>query len=243
MEQDIKLIEDYLNGDLSPEDRSMVSNRLKEDSVFARRFEIIRGSQLALDPEIELFESDLKSVQNEYQSASETLTWWRKSYGVAAVLLIVSTTFLGYLFWFQNPSSESLYLSYLEAPPNNISVRGQLTDEQLIEAMEAYDQQNYALALEHLQQVLEVEPDHYGALFYTGVCYLLLEQYQSSLSLFQSLTKTDSNEYYTAAKWYLSLNLLKLDQIAKAKSELQQLQQMENGNYSRLAEKLLNEIK
>ena len=242
MEQDIELLEKYLKGSLSAEDRSLVERRLSEEPQLASRLEIIKGSYIALDPEIEAFEHDLKEIHMEFQSGSKVPHRWRKGYLVAASLVAISLAFLGYLMWFKNPTTESLYLSYLEAPPNNITVRGQPIDQLLESAMTYYEQEDYQSALEQLTEFLRVRPDHQGALFYRGICHLMLGQFQSSLMVFESFEAMDSSEYYTAAKWYLSLNLIKMGQVVEARSQLEQLARLQNGKYSRQAKELLDRM-
>ena len=220
----------------------MVEQRLLEDTRFASRLELIKNSYIALDPEIEALENDLRAIHEEFQPTTESNSSWRKSYLVAASLVVISLTFIGYLMWFQNPTPESLYLSYMEAPPGNITVRGEQTDQLLERAMEDYEQGNYQSAREQLIEVRNSQPDHHGALFYSGICHLMLEQYQSALTVFKSFETLDSSEYYTASKWYLSLNLLKTNQIEMAKLVLEQLQQLQNGNYSKQAAELLYKL-
>jgi hypothetical protein len=177
VEKDIELIENYLTGNLSEDDKITVEARLADEPKFADRFEIVKGSYLALDPEVQALENDLQSIYQDFKKAP-TPGVWRISYSIAASVLVISLAFLGYFIWIQNPSPESLYITYLEVPGNNIATRGAPGDDALKLGMEAYDQQDYQLALDRLQEVLKNQPTHEGAIFYSGICQLLLEQYK-----------------------------------------------------------------
>lgn len=242
MEQDIELIENYLNGNLSADESSVVDQRIKTDPQFASRVQILKQSYLALDPEIEAFREELKSIHAETQSQQQFSIWQHKKYLIAASITLISMLFAGYMIWFQAPNPESLYQAYMQIPDNNIAVRGEPDGNQMGLAMEAYDKENYLSALNQLNNILEVAPNNPGALFYSGVSYMAMEQYSDAISTFQGLIELESHEYYTAAQWYLSLSLLKTNQLESAKSQLEQLQQLNQGQYSRKAGELLNKL-
>ena len=241
MEKDIELIENYLSGSLSEQDKATVEERLKGDTAFARRFKIVKDSYVALDPEIQALEEDLKSIYLEHQQESTPISW-RLSYSIAASLLVLSMAFLGYFMWVQNPGPESLYLSYLEIPANNIVTRGELGDNALKRGMEAYEEQDYQTALDQLQEVLKENPGHEGALFYSGICELLLDHDQNALVLLKAFEGMTSSEYYTAAQWYLGLAYLKMNDPQTASEILTRLQQQGNGKYAAQARDLLKEL-
>lgn len=241
MEKDIELIENYLAGHLSDDDRLAVEERIAAEPEFASRFEIIKGSYIALNPEVQALENDLQSIYQDFKKAS-TSGGWRMSYTIAASVLVITLAFLGYFLWVQNPGPESLYISYLEIPANNIATRGEAGKEALIRGMEAYDQQDYQLALDQLQEVLKDQPTHDGAIFYSGICQLTLAQDQNALDSFKSFDRLTSSEYYTPAQWYLGLVYLKMEDIQSAKQVLTKLQQSGNGKYAVQAEELLREL-
>ena len=241
MEKDIELIENYLAGNLSEDDKIKVEARLAAEPVFADRFEIVKGSYVALDPEVQALENDLQSIYQDFQKAPAPRAW-RMGYAIAASVLVLTLAFLGYFLWVQNPSPEALYISYLEIPANNIATRGAATDDALKLGMEAYDQQDYQLALDRLQEVLQSQPSHEGAIFYSGICQLLLGQDQNALVSLKSFEQMTSSEYYSPAQWYLGLTYLKIDDTQSAGKVLTKLQQSGKGKYAVQAAELLKEL-
>src|SRR6185436_13880365 len=49
-------------------------------------------------------------------------------------------------------------------------------------------------ALEQYLQALKLEPKHFGATVNAGVCYLILEKYESAVSAFQSAARIKPDE-------------------------------------------------
>ena len=244
MEQDLALIDEYLHGNLSPEERVKVDRRIKQDPVFANRVRIIRDSEIAMSHDIEGFKNDLKEIDSNFRSikSQSDLVLNKSSYLLAAAATIISLVFAGYLIWFQNPTPDRLYAVNFQIPAENITVRAGGMDDTLSAALQAYQEADYGQAVLLFEQVLKTKPDYQGVIFYAGICYLSVDKDQEARDKFQKVLALEPKEYHSAARWYLGLTFLKIDELEHAKDVLQQLYESKSGNYSKDAGRLLDAI-
>ena len=245
MEQDIELLERYLNGDLHSNEKEEVEERLKSDPTFADRMKILQDSKAAILNPVDDFRNELRQVINEQEQGAlvEEKRPFNWRYGIAAALFAIALTFAAYLIMLKPPTADALYADNFNIPPENITVRDQPGDDLLSEALDAYNQDNYQEALGLFQEFLQEDPQHQGVMFYSGICQLVLDQNEQALVTFQNISTQQTGEYLTAAQWYLGLTYLKLDHLDQAKATLGDLHRAGNGNYSRDAGILLEKIK
>ena len=112
----------------------------------------------------------------------------------------------------------------------------------LDEGIKEYEAKNYPAAISVFSSVLKNDRENTEAIFYSGVSYLSMGEYEIAVNLLQSISPSSPGKFSDAAKWYLSLCYIRKNKISKAKSLLEDLSGREN-EYRSNAIKTLQEIK
>lgn len=216
-EEDMVLMERYLNGDLSGEELLAFEKQLKEDKTLQQRLKtlgnlkegIVQAGRKDLHSEIKQWE------ENELPIA-RTIPIWKRSWtmGIAAVLVIGITAIM---LWPQSENSNELFKAYFEPYPNVImpTVRGGEVNEPstVQKAYRAYDEGNYTEAVQFFEN-LEVKDD--GSLFYLGNSYLAIHETENAIQVLEKLVNEQS-QFDEEAKWFLGLAYLKIGDNAMAR--------------------------
>jgi tetratricopeptide (TPR) repeat protein len=141
----------------------------------------------------------------------------RLAYVVATVFLV---GIVSALYWGRETANEKLFAEYYQPYPNIASsVRGELSEEKLQEAMQQYDAGDFKAALTLLQEILATEPENNVAHFYAGVCYLKLEKPSLAIAGLQKVIAADER-LSEPAEWYLALAYLQQNDAEKARASL-----------------------
>lgn len=93
----------------------------------------------------------------------------------------------------------------------------------LIEAMEYYNNGDYAEALTRFKQVNKDEPDNPAVRFYLGISYLGLKKPNHAVAHFNEVLKHQDITFGPHAEWYLALSHLKAHNQEKAISLLEEI--------------------
>jgi tetratricopeptide (TPR) repeat protein len=143
----------------------------------------------------------------------------RLAYVVASVFLvgIVSVLYLG-----QDQPTKKLFAEYYQRYPNIASsVRGELTEGKLQDALQQYDAGDYKAALKLLQEILAAEPDNAAANFYAGVSYLKIEESARAVFNLQKVIALGEAKFSEPAEWYLALAFLQQNDLEKTHATLE----------------------
>lgn len=246
-ENDIRLIEQYLNQELNAVQVTEVERRIAGDAEFALQLEIIRDLPAAVTMETEQFRSDLRTIMQDSpgstnklssgQKASKRVSLLRSILSVAAVIAGI-TLAINLLLPAKNTD---LYTAYFVIPEENITVRNESDiDPLLTEAAMAYSGKNYALAAESFKRILDQNANEKPALFFYAITLMATEQYDIAQPVLIELLNQEST-YANAAKWYLGLIYLKKKDYEKGKVLFNQLQSSVN-TYSERASEILEQI-
>ena len=247
------LIDDYLNGILSNDDKLDFEKRLKTDSELYQEFIIQKDLFHALDDNSWAFEEqpnpnevntiktyfdseEAKSIADviaqsntEYQNSKKTVFKLPTFvYPIAASIALI----LGYfLFFGETTTTERLYADYKDWNDlPSLTFRADDNDDRLSKGQKAFKNQQYKEASQIFNSYLKdnINPQ---ATTYLGVSYIELEQYEQAIKTFNTLLEgnsLDSSKGY----WYKTLVYLKLDDKAKALETLNLLLEKEsNYNY------------
>jgi hypothetical protein len=188
-------------------------------------------------------QSFVESIRNSIKTVIDVLATprpnLRLAYVVASVFLVgvVSVLYLR-----RDQPYEKLFAEYYQPYPNIASsVRGELTDDKLQDAMQQYDAGDYKTALKLLQEFLAAEPDNATAQFYAGVCYLKSHEASKALAHLQRVTAQRDERLAEPAEWYVALAHLQKNNLAEAKATLNDLI-AKSGIYKEQAMKLLEQL-
>jgi len=109
-------------------------------------------------------------------------------------------------------------------------------------AVALYYQTKYKSALAIFTDLSKQEPNNQAYLFFRGITYMGLEDYNNAIVLLSKVVSSESDDYKKESKWYLGLSYLKTGEIEKASKYLTELSNS-NGYYQSQAQDLLAHLK
>lgn len=205
-EEELALIEAYLRKELSADKMAEVEAKITDNPDWQEAIRLHQDLEKAFDyNEANRLKQHLKSA-----GIKKTPTYLR--WAAAAVLLI----FLTGVFYFISSTKDyqKQYEAFYQPYPNieNPQERGEETFDS---AFLYYEASRYQEALKFLEK-----RKGNAARFYSGQCYLALEDYAAARNAFQSVDADDPT-YGTVSVWYLALTELQLQNPDRAKELLQ----------------------
>ena len=241
-----QLIEDYLSGTLDKEEHTAIEERITQDNSFAKEIELHRSIQNALsDRDVLELEEILIKIRNTSKKDTQggriiSLKRRRSILGaVAAILLLIVAT---YFIW--DKKTDAPLADVFEPYPfylANRSLDNEAAQQQLNQAAQSYEAEEFELALPVFESLLEQSPENMALQFYKAYCELELEQYQLAEQSFVVILENGDSAYVQPAEWYLVKVYLAKEEIAKAKNLLQKIVK-ERGDFSQPANQLLERL-
>ena len=228
----------YLENELSAEEKTDFEKQLDEDPEFASAFDIFKELHLHLEnkfgnaTELKAFKKNLKSVSKEHfktkKSKVVALKPWQ--YAIAA-----SVAILVGLFVFQNinPSFDD----YNNPEMATFVERGDV-NENLKLAQDAFNTKNYKAAIPHFETILKESKSPEIQYFY-AVSLLENDEFQKADTNLLEL-QSGTSVYKNKATWYLALSKLKQKEYDSCKAILQTIPD-DYEDYDQVQE-LLNEL-
>ena len=208
----------YLENELSAEEKINFEKQLAEDQEFASAFEIFKDLNLHLEQkfgntvELNAFKKNLKSISKEHfkTKKSKVVAFKPWQYAIAA-----SVAILVVLFFFQNinPSFDD----YNEPENAAFTERGEV-NENLKQAQDAFNTKNYQAAIPYFEAILKVNKSPEIQYFYS-VSLLEDNQFQKAETNLLDL-KSGTSIYATKATWYFALSKLKQNDYKSCKEIL-----------------------
>lgn len=241
-EKDIELVERYLDDSLNAEERVQVEQRLASDAEFKRRVKMMRELNTMYSSEAEDFRALLERTYQEYEQEKPQTSVVKQYWLVAASVTITLLVAAYFLFLSNAADPQQLYAENFSLPPDNLTVRTELPEQELINAaMENYTTGQYQQASKLFDQALEAQPDSIPILFYSAVNHMALEEMEQAVAQLQEVTARANSSYLMPARWYLALAYLQMNQQAEAERVLIELQSS-SSSYADKAEELLEEF-
>ena len=224
--EDLELIEQYLSGDLSPEQQRHFEERLSMDSELRNNLNLYNSIHKTMkeeDPlpnENELLQT-LKQLNGKYFTTNVRQGFFKKWMAVVAAAAII---IMGGIYFLlpSKTSSEQLYAQFAQHNPLNIQSRGNRTDTIAQKAAIEFNKKNYRDALPVLEQYVQLQPLDIQMNFTLAECYLETGNYNDANRIFSSIANGQS-AYMEAAKWYLALSALKQKDYTKCRNNLQNI--------------------
>jgi hypothetical protein len=259
IEDDI-LIERFLQGDLTKEEKASFLDRLRTDSQFKEYVNLEKQLSEALNEnswnfakdasshEIQKYETILKSeetykikqaikkAQEDYNKSQKPSKNWFL-YVAAAVILVLFSTLI---FDTKSATNDELFASYLQ-DTDLLSLVDRGAYDSIFNAVQtSFNNQKYDEVVNSLSQVVD-SVQNGNAYIYLAISQIELEKYSNAENTLDKLIASDlidSQKGY----WYRSLLYLKSNQSEKTKKELQLI--IDSSFYkSKEAKQLLKELK
>jgi tetratricopeptide (TPR) repeat protein len=251
---DIELIEKFLGGAMSAEEKRRFESRRSMDKEFNTMLKdmdlLVAGikesgsrsskqeklERLAFHAEIMRMEEDAEAEQSGGNSSRIVPLYRRPQFIALAAAIALLIAFIP--FYYQSPSNDELFTAYFEPfdSPGSGVTRGINEVSDKGKAYDAYDNGRYEEAIVLFEKVGTDDPNIHLCL---GNAQLKVGQLDKAEANFNHLL-AEHEDLVTPAKWYLALTYLKQNKIERAKSNLWQI--TKSSTYGEKAKKLLEEL-
>lgn len=217
------IIEDYLNGLLSPTDKLAFEADLQKDIALSEELELHkRLRSFVKENEVQSLKSQVKDwLLEEEEDEEETKiislpsakskSSFNTNYilRIAAVLMLVSG--VGWYFISNNTAGNETQFLALLSSQNPEQLQG-VADERTAWT-QAYRDKNYQNVIDYVSKKTEQSPEE---VYYLGLSYVITKQYEKAIEQFTKKSILDS-VYVEKANWALALVYLKQknDDLAK----------------------------
>ena len=214
-------IEAYLEGDLSTEEIIAFEKELGENPSLQASLDLHKETSAMLDA---FAESELaEQVKEIYASSKEEpraekenrndITAFKRWIQAAAAILIIAAVFS----ILRPAAEENLYAAYYKAYEDNVTAMG--SGNPLSTAMELYNGEDYAGAIEAFEEIPSGSEFFDEATLYKAVSLMEEKKFESAILTFDQLSELNS-PYEEVGAWYKILSLLALDRISDAAKSL-----------------------
>jgi TolA-binding protein len=232
------LFDQYLQGEMTVEERNSFEKQLSEDHELSSEFETFKEVQLRLtakfefEEEREAFKANLTAISDKhFNTSTPKVVLMRPWYYAAAASIIV--LFGLFFFDYNNPT----FADYDNPEPASFVERGD-TNATLKEAQAAFNDGKYKEAIPLFEEILKENKTPEIQYFY-GVALLEESKYPKAEAVFNEL-KSGTSVYKEKATWNLALSKLKQKKYKECKEILQTISQ-DYENYDDV-ERLLDEL-
>lgn len=216
MDQD-ELFRNYLQGKLSPSDKSLLEKLLEENPRY--------------QAELELFRKTWKNPESSESRVKSILI----SLGIA-LIIVAAGVFLFYTFAL--PQGPKLFSAYYEPYPVEKLIT-QSQNPKLKQGLEAYQAKRFDQAIPIFEQLLaQSESDQ--VLFHLGLSHLASGRPEKAIPIFSLISK--ESPYFSVSAWYKALGYLQLNKLDEAKAQLK-IPGGQEGEFTLKATELLDKLK
>ncbi|TDP03936.1 tetratricopeptide repeat protein [Flavobacterium sp. 245] len=217
------LFDQYLEGELTAEQKNDFEKQLAEDAQFASEFETFKSVQLQLQNKFGIEEERKEFKENLNQIAEDYFNKKPKVIGLKPWYLAVaaSVAVLFGLFFF-NYNQNPVFADYNHPEQASFAERGS-EDGPLKNAEKEFNAKRFSLAIPFFEEVLakgktpEIQ-------YYYGISLLEQSQFLKAEAVFNEL-KSGNSVYKEKAIWYLALSKLKQRDYKSCKEILQTISQ------------------
>ncbi|MFT5166335.1 MAG: tetratricopeptide (TPR) repeat protein [Saprospiraceae bacterium] len=220
MEQDYKLIEDYIAGSLPESQRAEFELRLGKDAAFAEAFQLQKSMNAFLVKEnkkgtlISQLEELGEKHFNSPPQARIVPFYRRKIFAGLAIAASIAILVFAINSLFQKP----LYNQYAMHQAINLVEKGD-SDQLAVTAQNQFNDKDYTNAFQSLTKYLLESPEDTKAMLAKGICALELDKTAEAISIFNQIHLGDS-ALKNNGTWYLALSYLKQNNLEKTKEYL-----------------------
>jgi len=232
------LFDQYLQGEMTVEEKDNFEKQLSEDHEFSSEFETFKEVQLRLktkfefEEEREAFKANLTTISDTHFNTSKPKVVVMRPWYLAAAASVIILFGL-FFFDYNNPS----FADYDNPETASFVERGD-TDTALIGAQTAFNDGKYAAAIPLFEEILKENKTPEIQYFY-GVSLLEESKYPKAEAVFNEL-RSGTSAYKDKATWSLALSKLKQKKYDQCKEILQTISQ-DYENYDEV-EHLLDEL-
>lgn len=250
MKRDRHILQKYLDKELSESDMDRLEQELKASPELMVDLELHKEVDEAIaDTEVLDFRAQLTDLREDTRRTDSgrrvfrfTRPWHYAASAAFALLVAIGlATVLG------TPLSNSdLFAKYMkpyELVLTNRSGENQVISHLMNLAQEAYLNGNFANAVGHFDEVLELNDQMMDAEFYKGASNMGNELYVDASKSFTRVIEHNDNLFVQKSEWFLAGCLLALDETDRARRQLAMIASSANHYYKDDAAKILKRMK
>jgi TolA-binding protein len=233
------LFDQYLQGELTVDEKTAFEKQVAEDAQFASEFENFKEAQLHLknkfeyEAEREAFKANLTTISDQHFNKNKPKVVLMRPWIYAAAASIAILFGLFFFDYNQNPT----FNDFNHPEVASFTERGDVNTTLKL-AEKAFNERKYETAIPLFEEILKQNNTPEIEYFY-GVSLLEESQYSKAETVFNEL-KTGTSVYKEKAKWNLALSKLKQKKYKDCKQILQTISQ-DYENYDDVQE-LLDEL-
>lgn len=240
-------IQKYLDDEMSTDEILVFEQKLICDHSFKVQFDNQkRMNDLISDNDLLKFNSAIQEAEIKFNFHPRLFSkrHLKTVYKFAAVFLVIALFSIVTYIFIQKPDNNELFEKHYRFISSPQLVRGTGDSENLLsDALREYDKHNFGEAVSVFNKLLLNDKENYIALFYLGLSYIELEEYQKAIQYLIIPAMNDDNFYKDQAGWNLALCYIKIGQNNDAIIVLEQLSEDKNNYYKTEAENILNIIR
>ena len=210
----LKLLEQYLDGDLSPDEAGRVKSLLEADPALRQELEALQlaieaARHKGLHARVQSIRKNMLAKEKPAQKPAPVLGIARISMRIAAGLLLLAGAFGVYKYISVTPVSvyNDLYISY--EPGRTRSAETDAVEN-------AFNQKEW----NEVKVLADKNPGNNKNLFLSGVAHLETGNADEAISRFEKIVESNAvsgNDYFNdEAEYYLALSLLRNQQSSEA---------------------------
>lgn len=253
---DIQLIEKFLDGKMTPEEKREFEQRLNLDQSLKEMMNDMNvlldgikasASKSTKEEKLERLRffaeiNDIEKNAANLETPARVVPLYRSPWlWSAAASIVLVTTIAIYFVGERTPLNEKLYTAYFQPfdSPGGSAVRGGPPKITLkAQAYQAYDSGNYAAAAQLFEQLVKDNDDAIAQMC-LGNTYLEQGKTAKAEKVFTDML-AKQNDLLTPAKWYLALTYLKENKLERAKAALWEVSK--SSTYGEKAQQLLKKL-
>ncbi len=237
-ETKFNLIEKYLQGEFSEEEKKAIEQKMAEDPELWAETNLHRNLHQFLQNQEEIKLRDQLKVlaKAENKKNKPFLT-----YGIAATISLL--VLFGIFFWYdqQKITTAEIFAARFEPYPMVLNQRNVSQENQdLQSAINAYLDQDYQQAIVYFDEVINRDTLVTLAQFYQGVSYLALKQPEKSSEKLSVVKQSDQALLKQQALWYTGLAYVISDEREQALAIFKELAGYENYKHEEVQKILKN---
>jgi len=243
-DDDRKLIQDYLDGSLSKEDKQLFDLKIKEKN-FSEAVMFYKAVVGGIEEfHREEFKNELKQHLVKTNPKTKKNRSLREYWPLAAaVVIIIAVGFLYMLLHTETSVTEKIFLSYYKPFPIEVSTRGKPVTHEFtgFEKYNSHDYKEAAVLFEELISRNDSTVNRPLLYLLLGNSYLNTGDIAKAMASFDVVTKSDDVIMAQHGKWYYALALIKTNRSKEALDVLNQIATT-TSIYSKPAKEIINKL-
>ncbi|SMG33041.1 Tetratricopeptide repeat-containing protein [Marivirga sericea] len=221
-DQDYRIFEAYITGDLESEEMEQHNKKLQEDNDYRESFELYKTlnehlkSEFENTEDLEQFEKSVSSISSNYfERRKHPKFAWVKMTIAASIIIAIG------LYFLFGEVSKPQYQEVAQIPTIHLSERG-ANVEVYLQAEKAFNQRQYAQAIELFDQILREDNQMHSIRLYQAIAYMETGQAENAKKLYDKIIQ-QKNAFSEEALWYAALNELNKEDYPACKSYLKKI--------------------